>query len=120
MNNIKVEASVHVPYKNGYRVKVSMPEIGMYINGMMIYPPDEGHPEWSVLTPARLAGRGKYAHIVEFNKKLPLWDAVYDASVAAVRAHISSNDEQIREFDEMSSDDINRGIEEAAARYNQH
>lgn len=86
-----VEAAVHKQYKNGYRVKVSILDIGLYINGMMIYPPDDDHRDWSVLTPARPAGRGKYAHIVEFNKKLPLWDEVYEACVNAVKLELSQS-----------------------------
>lgn len=85
-----VEASVHKQYGEGYRVKVCILDLGVYINGMMIYPPNEDHEDWAVLTPARPAGRGKYARIVEFNKKLPLWEHVYDACVNAVKLELSS------------------------------
>ncbi len=35
-----VEAEVHNEVGNGFRVKVSILDFGLYINGMMIYPPD--------------------------------------------------------------------------------
>jgi hypothetical protein len=88
-----VEAQVHKQYGNGYRVKVSILDIGLYINGMMIYPPDDDHKEWSVLTPSRPAGRGKHARIVEFNKKLPLWGEVYEACVDAVKLDMTYGDD---------------------------
>lgn len=84
-----IEASVHKELENGYRVKVSLPELGMYINGMMVFPPTEDHEDWGVFTPAQRAGRGKYVHLVEFNKKLPLWEHVFDACVDAVKAELS-------------------------------
>lgn len=62
---------------------------------MMIYPPDDDHREWSVLTPARPAGRGKYARIVEFNKKMPLWDEVYEACVNAVKLEMSQSQDVV-------------------------
>jgi hypothetical protein len=90
-----LEAQVHKKYGNGYRVKVSLLELGLYINGMMVYPPDDDHKEWSVLTPARPAGRGKYARIVEFNKKLQLWSEVYEACVDAVRLDMSYGEDAV-------------------------
>ncbi len=82
-----VEAKVHEGAKvaNGYRVKVSVLDLGLYINGMVVFPPNEINNEWTVLTPARPAGRGKYVRIVEFNKKLPLWEEIYDACVDAAK-----------------------------------
>lgn len=85
-----VEASVHKKYGQGYRVKVAVLDLGMYINGMMIYPPNEDHDEWHVLTPSRPAGRGKYARIVEFNKQLELWKLIETACINVVQAEIDS------------------------------
>lgn len=109
-----VEASVHKPYGQGYRVKVSILDLGMYINGMMIYPPNEDHNEWSVLTPARPAGRGKYARIVEFNKKLPIWELIYDACVDAVKLEMKnqSQDVVLTDIEEMSIEEFDARIKE--------
>lgn len=90
-----VEASVHKRYGEAYRVKVSILDLGVYINGMMIYPPNEDHDGWAVLTPARPAGRGKYARIVEFNKQLPLWEHVYEACVDAVKIEMANEQQDI-------------------------
>jgi hypothetical protein len=86
-----VEATVHKPVGNAYRVKISILDIGVYINGMMVYPPNTDRDSYLVLTPAQRAGRGKYAHIVEFNKKLPLWGEVADACIDAVKLYASDS-----------------------------
>lgn len=83
-----VEASVHKSMGDGWRVKVSVLDLGMYINGMVVYPPNEKHEEWMVLTPAKPAGRGKYARIIEFNKNLPLWGHIETACIDACNAAI--------------------------------
>lgn len=92
-----VEAEVHKAVGNGFRVKVSILDLGMYINGMMVFPPSEDHSEWSVMTPARPAGRGKYARIVEFDKRKPLWEEVYIACVEAVEADPEYNQNQTKD-----------------------
>ena len=96
-----IEAQVHKPIPQGYRVKVSVLDLGMYINGMVVMPPNEGH-EWTVYPPSQRAGRGKYSYIVEFNKKLPLWEEIYDACVDAVKLEMSydKKDVVITDFDE--------------------
>lgn len=90
-----VEAAVHKECGEAYRVKVSIISLGVYINGMMVYRPNEVHNDWTVLTPARPAGRGKYARIVEFNKKEPLWGQVYEACVDAVKLWISQQPKDV-------------------------
>lgn len=110
-----VEAEVHKQYGNGYRVKVMILDLGIYINGMMVYPPNDEHKQWSVLTPARPAGRGKYARIVEFNKKLPLWEHVHDACVDAVKLfqHDSKDTVVDVDMDNWSQEDMKRELDKA-------
>jgi hypothetical protein len=106
-----IEAQVHKSIPQGYRVKVSILDIGMYINGMVVMPPTQDHKDWSVYPPSQRAGRGKYAYIVEFNKQLHLWDEIYDACVDAVKLEMSNDkmDVVITDFDEdapINLDDI--------------
>lgn len=100
-----VEAEVHkeANVAGGFRVKVSVINLGLYINGMMVYPPNEekNQGNWMVLTPARRAGRGRWVHMVEFNKKLPLWEEIYDACVDAAKLeHQFSKDVVIEDIPE--------------------
>lgn len=92
-----VTAEVHKKVGKGYRVKVLMPEIGIFINGMMVYPPSEEHNYWSVYPPSHRAGRGKYAYIVEFNKKFSLWEEIYDECVDAVKVDPQYKQEQVKD-----------------------
>lgn len=105
-----IEAQVHKPIPQGYRVKVSLLDIGMYINGFVVMPPNEDH-DWSVYPPSERAGRGKWKYVVEFNKKLPLWEEIYDACVDAVKLEKSyeKKDDVVTDFDEdapVNLDDI--------------
>lgn len=101
-----VIAEVHKPLPHGgYRVKVSLPDLGMYINGMVVFPPNEEKPAWYVQPPSKLAGRGKWVGIVEFNKKLSLWDDVYDACIKAVDEYMYENDQAVKDKALPDSDD---------------
>ena len=67
----------------------------------MVYPPNAKFDQWGVTPPSRPAGRGKYAYIVKFNKKEPLWEEKYDKCVEVAQLEYSlSKDEVITDFDE--------------------
>lgn len=110
MKAFNIEAVVHKELSFGYRVKVSILDLGIYINGMVVFPPNEEHDYWTVKPPAMRAGRGKYVYIIEFNKKLPLWEEIFDACVDAVKLEKSyDKDVVITDFDEdapINLDDI--------------
>lgn len=84
MQHLNIEATVHKQVKNGYRVKVSIPEMGMYINGMMVYPPNSLSSDWVVYPPA-IRSQGGYRPVIEFNKSKPLWLAINKACTEAVK-----------------------------------
>jgi len=93
-----VIAEVHKPLPHGgYRVKVSLPDLGMYINGMVVFPPNEDKPDWYVQPPSKLAGRGKWVGIIEFNKKHILWTEVYVACAKAVEQYIHEDDQAVQD-----------------------
>jgi len=102
-----VIAEVHkqLPH-GGYRVKVSLPDDGIYINGMVVFPPNEVKHDWYVQPPSKPGGRGKWVGIIEFNKKHSLWDDVHDACVDAVKAFIKDEEEKVKD---VVLDDITDG-----------
>ena len=101
-----VIAEVHKPLPHGgYRVKVSLPDLGMYINGMVVFPPNNDKPDWYVQPPSKLAGRGKWVGIVEFNKKHLLWDEVYDACTKAVEVYLLEEDQAVQDVVPKDIDD---------------
>ena len=91
-NEYDVEAEVHKPVGKGYRVKALVHDIGIYINGMMVFPPNDEH-DWTVYPPLLgRAGRGKYRYTIEFNKHAPLWEEIQEACIEAVKSEmVSSN-----------------------------
>jgi len=87
-NEYEVEAEVHKPVGAGYRVKALVHDIGIYINGMMVFPPNNEH-DWAVYPPLLgRAGRGKYRYTVEFNKHAPLWEEIREACIEAVKSEM--------------------------------
>ncbi len=94
-----IEASVHKQLPNGsYRVKVSLLDLGMYINGAMVFAPSPEHAEWAVYMPSQRAGRGAWKPILEFNKKLSLWSEIYIACINAVELDISLQESETGKF----------------------
>jgi hypothetical protein len=81
-----VSVEVHKAIAKGYRVKILLPELGMYINGFMVFRPHDQFKEWSAVPPSQLAGRGVWRHIVEFDKKQLLWQEILDACIDAAKA----------------------------------
>ena len=81
-----IHAEVHKAINKGYRIKVLLPEIGMYINGFMAFRPHDQFTEWSVVPPSQPAGRGVWRGIVEFDKKQALWQEIFDACIDAAKA----------------------------------
>jgi len=93
MAQYNIEAKVHTIVPNGgYRVKVAFPDMGMYINGVLVYPPNGEHDKWGVLTPrAGRGGRGKQPRIIEFNGKSELWQQFRETVIEAVKLHRDEN-----------------------------
>jgi len=103
-----IDASVHKELASGYRVKVSVVDLGMYINGMVVFQPNDDHKDWSVMTPAMRSGRGNWTHVVEFNKNNALWEEIYLACVQAAKQYVSEQDVVLLDISDepMSFDNI--------------
>lgn len=95
-----IEAAVHKKIsENGYRVKVSFPDIEMYINGMVVFSPNEAHKNWAIMTPKSLSGKG--FRPIEFGKKTQLWADIEDACKAAVRDFNDVGENESQEIDSV-------------------
>lgn len=82
----EVKAAVHKEIHEGYRVKLLLPDIGMFINGFRVYPPNDKHPDsWIVLTPTLPPTK---VRVVEFNPSLPLWLWVQTVCIDVVKEHM--------------------------------
>lgn len=90
-NEFEVEAEVHKSVGGAYRVKVLVHDIGIYINGMMVFPPND-EQDWAIYPPLLgRAGRGKYRYTVEFNKQFPLWEEIHEACIEAVKSKMKAD-----------------------------
>lgn len=67
-----IKSEVHMPLRKGYRVKASIESLGIYINGIVVFPPDEKSDKWEFRSPAQNFGGG-WKSLVEFSTKKPLW-----------------------------------------------
>lgn len=96
--------------KFGYRVKVWDSDLGVYINGMMVYPPNTKYPKWGVVPPGVPRQSGKF--VVEFNKQLIFWKEVEERCIEVAQVEHSNKkveDVVVTDFDEnepINLDDI--------------
>ncbi len=67
--------------RDGYRVKVSLPEVGVYISGWTVRESDK--TVWWVQPPASNKG-GKWYPAIEFDKNKELWKQIETACIVAV------------------------------------
>jgi hypothetical protein len=104
-----ISVEYHTELKGGsHRVKVSLIDLGMYINGFRVFPPTDGHDDWWVFPP-QLPGRGKKSiTIVEFKKSEPLWGEIVDKCIACVQEYgrYDKLDKQIISDAERSKEEI--------------
>ena len=94
--SFSIVAKVHKEIGIGYRVKVSILDLGMYINGMVVMTPNDEH-DWSVYPPA-LRTFKNYTYLIEFDKKLALWSEIYEASIEAVKVWQSADKSEDTHF----------------------
>lgn len=89
MSNLHiVDVEYHTELKGGaHRVKVSLLDLGMYINGFRVFPPNDEHDDWWVFAPQRYVPGRKAINIVEFNKSEPLWKEIFDRCVECVQEY---------------------------------
>jgi len=85
-NLYTVHAEIHKEINKGYRIKVLLPDLGLYINGFMAFRPHDQYTEWSLVAPSQPAGRGIYKAVTEFDKNKPLWQEIFEACLNAAQA----------------------------------
>ncbi|KKW03624.1 MAG: hypothetical protein UY35_C0005G0072 [Candidatus Saccharibacteria bacterium GW2011_GWC2_48_9] len=85
MSNLHIiEVQIHKPVNDGFRVKVSVLDLGMFLNGVLVFPPNDQHEEWITYPPVIKIGYKKI-YPAEFNKKETLWSEIHQACTEAVK-----------------------------------
>jgi hypothetical protein len=72
--------------KGTYMVKVSFPEVGMYLNGIKVVPSKNKEDEYRVYAPAYRVGKGWKQHI-EFSGNSELWGLIKEEAIKAVHEY---------------------------------
>lgn len=89
-----VEAMVHKPVGKGYRVKVWIEALGLYLNGAVVFPNtrDDGE-KWVMFPPSYTIGKNRKAfYPVEFDRKLTLWQELSSTAILAVEKFIDAGE----------------------------
>lgn len=108
--NYIVGAEVHKKLENGFRLKVDVTSLGLYINGFRVLPGKNGH-KWWVIPPQQKTGPKNYIDILEFDKTMDLWIDIQNACIGAVEDYyeIESIPELTREqHDKFMSEQIDK------------
>ncbi len=82
IHSISVE--VRAAIKDGYRLKVSVLDLGLYIDGFRAVRSDRNMSGWWVQPPATNV-KGKWLTTPEFDKSCTLWQEIEQACLEAVR-----------------------------------
>lgn len=107
----ELHKEVKTQYGVAYRVKALIPEHGIFINGMMVYPPNVKYPEWRVMPPGMPKQPGKF--VVEFNKHLPVWQEVEERCLEVAQLEHAGKEEIVtkikdenKPFDHSNKKDV--------------
>jgi hypothetical protein len=113
-----VKATVHMPLRKGYRVKATIESLGVYINGIVVFPPDEKSDKWEFRSPAQNFGSG-WKSVIEFSTKKPLWKEIKEECFRAVREYINSNHHTNTLQQSNSSDTVLNDIDDKPINWNE-
>lgn len=89
-----VEATVHMPLARGYRVKIDVLELGLYLNGAVVFPNKRDNDDaWVLFPPSYKIGKGKTEkrfYPAEFDRETLLWQEMSEAAFQAVESYIQN------------------------------
>jgi hypothetical protein len=87
--DVHIEIRGEVP-KGGYRLKVSVLDLGMYIDGFRAYPSKQVEGTWAIYAPSTAIGGNRYKDVIEFAKTKQLWAEIAAACEEAIEIHTSA------------------------------
>lgn len=114
MNDFDVQIEVLGDINNGYRLKVSVLDLGMYMFGWTARRSDKNESGWWVQQQALKIGNG-WKLIPEFNKALPLWQQIENKCIETVIDYEDNPPEQITD-DMLTDEAISTGLNNAFVR----
>jgi len=110
MHNI--ESQVASEFTNGFRVKVSILELGLYISGFTARYSDRS-PSGLWIQPPSINSNGKWVKIIEFNKTMPLWKEIEDSVIEAINLYKNLSED----FEDLTKAEMDDRISETVDQY---
>jgi|SRR5579884_1207255 len=92
MRQYHVEATVRAEIKDGYRLKVSVLDLGLYMDGFRVTSSDKNDSGWWVQPPA-IPYKGRWLYMPEFDKNLTLWHEIEQTCIEAIQLYMQPADE---------------------------
>jgi len=111
MNNFDIEIEVLGSINNGYRLKVLVLDLGLFMYGWTARKSDKNTTGWWIQQQAIQVG-GKWKHTPEFNKAIPLWQELEKKCIEAVDQY-EENPPEVIDDKELTPEAISKGLDEA-------
>jgi hypothetical protein len=111
MSDFDVEVEVLGDINNGYRLKVSVLDLGMYMFGWTARRSDKDKSGWWVQQQAFRVGSG-WKQTPEFNKAFSLWQVIESKCIEAVTYYEANPPERVTD-DMMTDEALDKGLDEA-------
>lgn len=114
MNTFDIEIEVLGSINNGYRLKASVLDLGLYMFGWTARRSDKNNSGWWVQQQA-IQINNDWKHIPEFNKAMPLWQELEAKCIHAVQEYEDNPPELIKDEDltpEAIAEGLGKAIDE--------
>lgn len=116
INLHSVDVEVLGEINNGYRLKISILDIGVYIFGFTIRHSDKNESGWWVQPPAQLIN-GKWKSTIEFDKSKSLWLEIEQECIDSIKNYGTKNSNTyMPEDSELTDESIENSLNDALKR----
>lgn len=109
LDEYSIEVEVRGQIKAGYRLKVSLTSIGIYMDGFTARESSRNTSGYWIQPPAREI-KGKWVHTPEFSNKTELWQAIEQACIDAINEYERDTDSGLDKVYEPSESELNEPI----------
>lgn len=107
-----VESEVRGDIKGGYRLKIAILDLGVYIDGFTARRSGVDSSGWWIQPPAKQVG-GKWKHVIEFDKSKTLWTEIVNCCLDTINLYQQNESKLLGQVEDVSDAAIERGLDEA-------
>jgi len=100
---------------NGYRMKIHLEELGLYMYGWTARHSEKNESGWWIQQTAFKVGNA-WKKCPEFNKSKPLWQQIEIKCIEAIKEYESLTKEIVLVDADMSEESISKGLDDAIAK----